>query len=57
MSLALVEVKKSSRIVNEQRTIYIQPMQLHFHPPPLLIVEDALCRRPELLYTAFMPAP
>ena len=49
MSLALVEVKKSSRIVNEQRTIYIQPMQLHFRPPPLLIVEDALCIRPELL--------
>ena len=49
MSLALVEVKKSGRIVSEQRTVYIQPMQLHFRPPPLLVVADGLCIRPELL--------
>ena len=49
MSLALVKVNKSSRIVNEQHTVYIQPMQLHFRPPPLLIVADGLCIRPELL--------
>ena len=48
MSLALVKVNKSNRIVNEQYISFIQPVQLHFHPLPLLVVADRLCIHPEL---------